>query len=316
MALLLRAPRDFEDSSTVGPGTCQTCGEWLIRYVPFCAICFTPIEKAAPEEPMRRSTDKSEDAVRLVHLSDLHLGRPLAKPNPLDLLRIWLGAFSDAQVDVVVISGDLVQRSNDRKSLAAVRRALEDSSIPFVVVPGNHDVGRPGKHGAFEDVFGSFPRVETHAGVTFLLVDSNAGLPPHERRRHERLFARVVCFVEGRVGGAQLEKLDSLLGASEPGPRVMVLHHHLVPQPNRSVKLGLMFPLQDAHSVRRWAVSRRVALALHGHHHVMRRAGVQSGGLVVLNGGSSTLVGPPYRARIIDLYQGGNKRVIPVELRL
>ncbi len=316
MALLLRAPRDFEETSTSGPGVCVTCGEWLVRYVPYCTVCKTPFEGPAPGEGLLDPKEKTGGTVRLAHLSDLHLGRPLVKPDPLEVLRIWLGAFVEARADVVVISGDLVQRAGDKRSLRAARGALEASSLPFVVVPGNHDVGRPGVLGPFEEIFGSFPRIEAHGGVNFLLLDTNAGLLPDERRRHERLFARIACFVEGRVGEGQLERLDEALSNADDGPRVMVLHHHLVSQPNRSRRFGLMAPLQDAHAVRRWAVANRVVLALHGHQHVMRRAGVQSGGLVVLNGGSSTLIGPPYRARIVDILEDGRRRVIPVELRL
>lgn len=319
MPLLLRTHRDFGESPTAGPGTCLTCGEWLIRYVPYCTVCLTPIEGRVGDhspKPLVDDKEKVEGAVRLAHLSDLHLGRPRAKPNPLEILRIWLGSFVGALTDVVIISGDLVQRTGDRKSFVAVRSVLEESGLPFVVVPGNHDVGRPGVPGIFEQVYGTFPRVEIHAGVAFILIDSNAGLPPDERRRHERLFARVACFVEGRVGQAQLARLDEELEKIGDLKRVMVLHHHLVAQPDRYRRFGFMGPLQDAHMVRRWAVSRKVILALHGHHHVMRRAGVQSGSLVVLNGGTSTLKGPPYRARLIDLQPDGNRRVIPVELRL
>lgn len=316
MALLIRSSRDFESPSSKLPGSCRTCGEWLVRYVPYCTVCGTPNEPNSGEETTEGGPDKPEGTVRIAHLSDLHLGRPLRKRNPLETLRIWLGAFEDTGVDVVVVSGDLVHKPSDKRSLREARGALESSSIPFVVAPGNHDITSPGKAGAFEEVFGSYPRVETHANVTFLLVDSNAGLPPDERRRHERLFARVVCFVEGRVGEAQLDALDAQLSTGDDGHRIMVLHHHLVSQPNASRRVGLMAPLQDAQTVRRWAVSRRISVALHGHHHVMRRAGVQGGGLVVLNGGTSTLIGPPFRARMVDLLPGGRRRVLPVELRL
>jgi 3',5'-cyclic AMP phosphodiesterase CpdA len=316
VALLLRSARDFDGGGAAPERTCQTCGEWLVRYVPYCTVCRTPAASPALEIDQDAVREKTAGAIRIGHLSDLHLGRPMTKRSPLDLFRIWLGALAESEVDVVVVSGDLVQRATDRRSLVSAREALGSSGLPWVVVPGNHDVARPGEPGVFEEVFGAYPRVEVHAGITFILIDTNAGLPPGARGRHERIFARFGCFVEGRVGEAQLEALDRLLDAAPEGPRVLVHHHHLVSQPEWTRKIGFMFPLQDADAVRRWAVSRGVVLALHGHHHQMRRAGVQEGGLVVLNGGSSTLVGPPYRARLVDLQPGGNRRVIPVELRL
>ncbi len=315
MALLLGSHRDF-DVADQNLRSCRTCGEWLVRYVPYCTVCNTPVGPVAFPEAGGTPGEKAEGAVRIAHMSDLHLGRPRATPKPFDTFRIWMDALAEVGVDIVAISGDVVQRPGDVKSLRAARGILEESGLPFVVVPGNHDIDRPGKPGSFEDIFGTFPRTETHHGLTFILIDSNAGLPPDERRRHERLFARIVCFVEGRVGEEQLRELDDMLEVAPKGPRVLLLHHHLVSQPQWVVRMGLMAPLQDAHVVRRWAMSQGVILALHGHHHIMRRAGVQSGGLVVLNGGSSTLEGPPYRARLVDVHRGGKRRVVPVELRL
>jgi 3',5'-cyclic AMP phosphodiesterase CpdA len=73
----------------------------------------------------------------LVHVSDLHFGRP-AVSERLDALR---GFIEENQPDAVAVSGDLTQRcshtefSNARAYLDSLER-----TAPCVVIPGNHDI--------------------------------------------------------------------------------------------------------------------------------------------------------------------------------
>lgn len=313
---------------------CACCGQRYIGYVPRCMACGQPREQTGELPLDKASLTKLAGTCRIGHLTDLHVNKdPLAVPTSLECLRRWLMELRDIGVDVVVISGDLVEEATDSDGLEAVRAALIRSGIAFCVVPGNHDIVTPGRPGPFEAVFGRYPRIERHAGVEFLLVDSNAGLPVEERTLLERGFGTFFCYTEGRVGSAQRDDLDATL-EGDSMPRILVLHHHLVHQaPEAATGMGWAFPLihegnlgtmqalQDAEAVRRWAVRRGVRLVLHGHKHAMQRLGIHEGGLVVLNGGSSTtaVAGDSfaerrYRARIVDLLPDHRMHVRSVEM--
>jgi 3',5'-cyclic AMP phosphodiesterase CpdA len=73
----------------------------------------------------------------LVHISDLHFGRP-AVAERLDVLK---GFIAEIQPDAVAVSGDLTQRCTNREFSNA--RAYLDSLgeiAPCAVIPGNHDI--------------------------------------------------------------------------------------------------------------------------------------------------------------------------------
>jgi 3',5'-cyclic AMP phosphodiesterase CpdA len=80
---------------------------------------------------------ESRYVTTLVHISDLHFGRP-AVAERLDALREFI---VENRPDAVAVSGDLTQRCSDREFADA--RAYLDSlgeTAPFVVIPGNHDI--------------------------------------------------------------------------------------------------------------------------------------------------------------------------------
>lgn len=292
------------------PSACAVCGTRKVPYLPRCSACGAPSPKGGGLGPSP-SAEKAPDTTRVAHLTDLHVGKSDERRAHVEG---WLGELARVGVDVVVVSGDLVERARDDGGLATVARLLARAGMASVVVPGNHDVERPGERPAFDRHFsGAYPRVETHNGVDFLLVDSTAGLPRDERGGAERAFAKFFCWTEGRVGQPALDSLARSLEGRSPRPRVLVLHHHLVHQPAELVPhpsvgvresvIGTMRALHDAAVVRSFCERHRVQLVLHGHKHAMTRAGVQSGRILVLNGGSSTqaTAGGTVRARVVDV---------------
>ena len=74
---------------------------------------------------------------RLIHVSDLHFGRP-AVAERLNALKELLVKL---EPDAVAVSGDLTQRCTNREFEMA-RDYLDSIGkiAPYVVVPGNHDV--------------------------------------------------------------------------------------------------------------------------------------------------------------------------------
>lgn len=309
---------------------CPVCGARLIPYIPTCRVCSSPSPRAMQvEEIQERSLEKPADALRIGHLSDLHVGQ-LEGPSVglLHWFQIWLERFANHDVDVIVVSGDLVHKPADEPGLLAVRAALEDCGIPFVVVPGNHDTARPGRSEIFHDIYGRYPRVETFGGVDFVLFDSMAGLPMEERNVAERLYGDVICYTEGRIGPEQLEVASELLQGSTSSLRVAVLHHHLARQhPDPMIEgVPLLSPildedlfdtmkvLHDTEQFFRWTTTHEVAIVFHGHKHLFQQPGIRTGGLLVLNGGTSTLR-PRKLARLVDLQPPEHICVLNVELR-
>ena len=73
----------------------------------------------------------------LVHVSDLHFGRP-AVSERLDALREFIAGIGP---DGIAVSGDLTQRCTNREFFQA-RAYLESLGkiAPYVVIPGNHDI--------------------------------------------------------------------------------------------------------------------------------------------------------------------------------
>ncbi len=262
-----------------------------------------------PLETSREAVADAGEATRIGHLSDLHFGKPVDGGSAPARLERWLEAFEKAGVDVVVLSGDLVEQPGDRVGMLRVRHLLERAGMPRVVVPGNHDVGRPGGDGAFYELFGDYPRVERQAGVEFVLLDSLAGPPIEERSPFERLdIQRSGALSTGRVGDRQLRRAAGQLTADAALPRVLVVHHHLraadeVPgdAPASSAPPDLMVPCLDADRLLDWAARHDVDLAFHGHQHAHWPPYTHEARTAVRYSGSSTRGRPAPRARIVDV---------------
>ncbi|AWV88288.1 metallophosphoesterase family protein [Bradymonas sediminis] len=307
--------RDF---SIQQQAKCRECGADHYLYIPYCRRCKTPkITDTGEVDLSRAFAHKLAGAVRIAHLTDLHIG---SGSNEIRCFRRWLCHLKQAAVDVVVVSGDLVHVPGDRYNLEHARRLLEDCGMAWCVVPGNHDVIQPDGEGAFYDVFGQYPRVEMHAGVEFVLVDSMAGLPVEQRATLEKIV-RIGsnCYTEGMLGQVQLSQLADQLGSSGAArARVGVLHHHVSYQAAEAVvaqlpwiredHVGTMKALFDADAFLSLARAQNIGVMLHGHHHRFQRPGTRRGHILVMNGGSSTLGERVNYVRVIDLL--GETRVV------
>jgi 3',5'-cyclic AMP phosphodiesterase CpdA len=73
----------------------------------------------------------------IVHLSDLHFGTE--DQRVLDVLLADIDGITRHAPTLVAISGDLTQRARETQFRAA-RHFLDNLLVPYIVVPGNHDV--------------------------------------------------------------------------------------------------------------------------------------------------------------------------------
>lgn len=228
--------------------------------------------------------------MRIVHLSDLHVGKSDEEwPATVALCAHARRLAPDA----VVVSGDLIDPPDDDGLLRDVHGALESIGVPYVVVPGNHDVRLPGANMVFERYFGEFPRIERIGGATFLLFDSFGGLPVGERNDDDvDCFRNTGCWGDGRIPRSQFEAMERNL-RDDDDVRLAVVHHHLEPSPDEKVN-----PLQNAAELGAWCAKHRVTHVFVGHWHETA-APAEVHGVTRLRIGRSTKA--PYPFGVLDL---------------
>jgi 3',5'-cyclic AMP phosphodiesterase CpdA len=82
---------------------------------------------------------------RLVQISDTHLSRSHAYFQ--DNWEACITHLCDDPPDLVVLSGDIAFNAPDvPDDLAFAREQFERLPVPWLVIPGNHDVGEPGEN--------------------------------------------------------------------------------------------------------------------------------------------------------------------------
>jgi 3',5'-cyclic AMP phosphodiesterase CpdA len=73
---------------------------------------------------------------RILQISDLHTGPPF-RP---EIAEVLVRQAHELAPDLLVISGDFVQRADFTKQWRAAQQLREELPTPQLVVPGNHDV--------------------------------------------------------------------------------------------------------------------------------------------------------------------------------
>ena len=201
-------------------------------------------------------------------MSDLHVGEGLFRP---ELLSAAIEETNALAPDLVVVAGDLTMEGY-RGEFERCRQFLDELSCGHVVMAmGNHDARNVGyRH--FEDFFG--PR------------DSVTTVPVAEGR------ARVVAIDstkpdldEGEVGREHYGWLVAALQGWTEGPRIVVIHHHILAVPGTGRDVN---NLRDAGDVMAILRELEVDLVLSGHRHVPYVWSI-SGVRVVHSGTVSTL---------------------------
>ena len=186
---------------------------------------------------------------RLLHVSDLHIGRRGAPGVERGLEAL----IERTAPELIVASGDLTHRGRPDQHEAAAT-FLRSLGPPVLAIPGNHDIPYtfPAR---FTRTFAEFER---HWETTEPVFRSPAlhvvGLNSVRPWRHQ----------SGGIRDAQLARARELLAeAPEGAVRVVALHHHLVGAPWRSRKK----PVSRRSHVLAALVDSGAELILAGHIH-------------------------------------------------
>ena len=169
---------------------------------------------------------------RILHVSDLHFGRP-AVPLQIDAIEALI---ADERFDVVAVSGDVSQRARAgefQRAAVFLRDARRVSET--IVVPGNHDVAwwnAPmglGDSGALYADYRAFidddiePVLDV-PGARLMGLNTSHGITRRTLTWNMRDLS-----VLGDVTRAQLERLRTHCEAASPdAARVVVMHHNPV----------------------------------------------------------------------------------------
>jgi 3',5'-cyclic AMP phosphodiesterase CpdA len=231
-------------------------------------------------------TDRGAGEERtLGHLSDLHIGRGVANDDRASRL---CQALLEAEVDHVVVTGDLTHRGRDEE-WTRFRRIfaplLEDRRL--TVIPGNHD--RLGDDLGEAIMPGPRVQVETHPGLFVVRLNSTG---PHNRSW---------LMGHGLVTAEDIAAIDAVLAAAPTDDMVvLLLHHHPMPLPHDhaverlSSMMGWKFTSElDTGAALIERLRHRCDLVLHGHRHRPAAQTIfdDARPLRIFNAGSSTELG-------------------------
>lgn len=186
---------------------------------------------------------------RILHISDLHVGR-VATPEPMTALGELIAQL---EPDLLVVTGDLTHRGRSAE-LEHAKSLLEELSLPFFVVPGNHDI--PYVPSRFTTPFAKWKRVfgqlePVHTSES-LVVHGLSSVRPWRQQG-------------GSVDLAALDRVRATFrSVPEEALRVVALHHHLASPPWRAPGKD---PVQNRDLVLRSLVDAGVELVLSGHVH-------------------------------------------------
>ncbi len=155
------------------------------------------------------------DAVTtLLHISDTHFGTEQA---PVAEALVALAA--QLSPDLLVLSGDITQRARTAQ-FAAARRFLDRLALPFVSIPGNHDLTLLNP---FRRLLAPYTGYRRTFGDVMEPVHESAGLLVQCVKT-----TRWWRHIEGEVSAAQIERVAARLRSARPEQlRVVVVHQPL-----------------------------------------------------------------------------------------
>ncbi|GAB4207436.1 MAG: metallophosphoesterase family protein [Roseiflexaceae bacterium] len=189
----------------------------------------------------------------LMHISDLHAGPPF---NP-ELAAQVAAEAHELKPDLLVISGDFVQRADFIAQWQMITSYLKTLPEPRLVVPGNHDV----------PLFNPFNRLfRPHARYKrFISPDLNPTFELPGLLVVGGNTAHGLTVDGGRLSKRQINAMERAFKQAAPGTcKIAVLHHHVVNPPGHEHRNKIVNAEETVHLLDRCGVD----LLLCGHIHV------------------------------------------------
>lgn len=189
----------------------------------------------------------------LLHLSDLHFGTEKSA-----CLRAIQSFCKKIKPELVAVSGDLTQRATNSQ-FSDCKQFLESLEIPYIVIPGNHDI--PLFHLA-ERFIKPFHRYEYFFGATEKILETQhffvIGLNTIRAKYHTK----------GSISMMQVERVSQVL---EQAPRhknkIILAHQPFYTDPENSHGRSDC-PREVKKALETWS-KHGLNAVLHGHlHHV------------------------------------------------
>jgi 3',5'-cyclic-AMP phosphodiesterase len=186
--------------------------------------------------------------VRIVQFSDVHVGSGLFRP---DLLDATIEETNALEPDLVAVVGDLTMEGY-RWEFEEARQYMDRLTCPNVVYAmGNHDARNVGyRH--FEDFFG-------------VRESSRVVSVPEGEAKVVSLDSTKPDLDEGELGREHYAWLDSEFRDWNSGPRILMIHHHILAVPGTGRDVN---NLRDAGDVMAILREVKVDMVLSGHRHV------------------------------------------------
>jgi 3',5'-cyclic-AMP phosphodiesterase len=186
--------------------------------------------------------------VRIVQISDIHVGSGLFRPELLDAAIEETNAL---EPDLVAIAGDLTMEGYrwEFEEAKGYLDRLECENV--VVVPGNHDAKNVGyRH--FEEFFGL-----REGAVTLTVPEGEAKIVALDSTKPD--------LDEGEIGREHYAWIDSEFRNWDRGPKIVIVHHHILAVPGTGRDVN---NLRDAGDVMAIFRELKVDMVLSGHRHV------------------------------------------------
>ena len=280
--------------------------------------------------------------MRIAHISDLHIlalngavpfrllnKRAMGYANlrfhrkhkhKSELVRTIATHLSGAGIDHVVITGDVSNLALESE-FEAVRTILDALGLPpsaISIVPGNHDVYTRGA--ARDQRFYRYFEPYLASDLPDHRVSHEGGMFPVVKLRGPAAFIglstalpRLPFVAAGRLGDAQLDKLELILQSPEVRARTpVILLHHPLHNPLTWLK-AMLEGLDDASRLSRTLGGLERGLLLHGHLHrrLHRKLLTSTGHIDVIGATSASLAHEsPDRMAGFNLYELSNDGLI------
>lgn len=187
----------------------------------------------------------------ILHLSDLHFGT-----EKIECINAIKKFCEQHQLEAVVVSGDLTQRARYNQFYLC-KKFLDELNLPYLVVPGNHDIPL---YNVWGRLFNPFSRYHLFFGNMEETLETEhfyiIGINSIRRRYHTK----------GHVSLAQIRKIDALLKSAPVNKiKIIAAHQPFYTPPDNDHGVNDC-PVLGRMALERWSQNGLNAL-VHGHLH-------------------------------------------------